>query len=86
MLVVQNKSFALSDVLVLLVVNFQDSLRSNKAETSQSCSSKGGFFMFEEGRAKEHGHGGEEERAAEGPRHGDWVGGRGQVCCTGRAL
>ena len=42
--------------------------------------------MFEERGAKEDGHCGEEERPAEGPGHGYWVRGRGQVGRAGGVL
>merc|ERR1719195_386532 len=43
LLIIKDKSFALSDILVLLVVNFQDAFGPHKAESSHASSPKRDF-------------------------------------------
>jgi hypothetical protein len=57
----------LSDILVLLVVNFQDSFGTNKAESAHASSFQRCLFVFKQSIAKEHSDCGEEESATECP-------------------
>ena len=79
LVIIKDKSFALSDVLMLLVINFQDSFGSNKTEAAHAGSFQGCLFIFKQSIAKENSYCREEESATECPRHGDRVRGWRQV-------
>lgn len=73
LLIIKDKSFALSDILVLLVVNFQDAFGPHKAESSHASSPKRRLLMFKQSIPKENSHSRKEKGAAKCPSHGHRV-------------
>ena len=73
LLIIKDKSFALSDILVLLVVNFQDAFGPHKAESSHASSPKRRLLVFKQRISKENSHSRKEKGAAKCPRHRDRV-------------
>merc|ERR1712176_724784 len=82
LVIVKDKSFALSDVLVLLVIYFQNSFGTNKTESTHAGSLQRGLFIFKQSIAKKNSNCGEEESATECPGHRDRVRGWRQIGCA----